>query len=232
MRKIDCQGGTPIDTSTNRAEANARNALQSTGPRTASGKAASRLNALKHGVLSRRTLLPDEDAEALSELAEGLREVLDPQGELERLLVDRIVTSMWRLRRLNRMEAGVIAWHRGAIIVERARREVQRHQRNALAELAEKIDPPAITNEEAHRAALVSVREAVAQQEQDVATLGLAFVKDAEGPDALSKLSRYETTIERGLYRALHELQRLQAIRTGQAVTPPVAVDVNIAPAE
>jgi hypothetical protein len=94
--------------------------------------------------------------------------------------------SVWRLQRLNRMEAGVIAWHRGAIIVERARREVQRYQRNALAELAEKMDPPTITNEEAHRAALASVREAVVQQEQDVATFELAFVKDAEGPDALS----------------------------------------------
>jgi hypothetical protein len=45
-------------------------------------------------------------------------------------------------------------------------------------------------------------------------------------------LSGYETTIERGLYRALHELQRLQATNTGQAVAPPVAVDVNISPAE
>jgi hypothetical protein len=43
------------------------------------------------------------------------------------------------------------------------------------------------------------------------ATLGRTFVRDAEEVDAFSKLSRYETAIERSLYKALHELQRLQA---------------------
>ena len=44
--------------------------------------------------------------------------------------------------------------------------------------------------------------------------------------DTLSKVSRYEAALERGLFRALHELQRLQAMRAGAAVLPPVAVDV------
>ena len=46
--------------------------------------------------------------------------------------------------------------------------------------------------------------------------------------DTLSKLSRYEATIERGLYKALRELQRLQAERRGQDVPPPAAVDVEV----
>ena len=41
-------------------------------------------------------------------------------------------------------------------------------------------------------------------------------------------LSRYEASIERGLYRALHELERLQRLRAGDAVPPPEAVDVNV----
>jgi hypothetical protein len=41
-------------------------------------------------------------------------------------------------------------------------------------------------------------------------------------------LSRYETTLERSLYKALHELQRLQAGRDGQAVPLPEAVDLNV----
>src|SRR5262249_29692641 len=40
-------------------------------------------------------------------------------------------------------------------------------------------------------------------------------------------LARYETSIERGLYRALHELQRLQAARPGMAVAA-LAVDVDV----
>lgn len=151
---------------------------------------------------------------------------------MESLLVDRIVSSVWRLRRLNRIEAGIVAWYQGGILVERARREVQSHERSALAALAENMDRPMITNEEAHRAALASFREPMPRQEQEVPTIGLAFVRDADGPDALSKLSRYETTIERGLYRALHELQRVQAARAGGPVAPPVAVDVDVSPTD
>jgi hypothetical protein len=38
------------------------------------------------------------------------------------------------------------------------------------------------------------------------------------GRQKMGVLSRYEVTIERSLYKALHELQRLQAARDGQAV--------------
>ena len=45
----------------------------------------------------------------------------------------------------------------------------------------------------------------------------------------LSKLSGCETTIERGLYKALRELKRLQAARRADGnVQPPVAVDVDV----
>jgi hypothetical protein len=44
----------------------------------------------------------------------------------------------------------------------------------------------------------------------------------------LEKLSRYETTLERSLFKALHELERRQAARDGQTVPLPVAVDVNL----
>ena len=63
----------------------------------------------------------------------------------------------------------------------------------------------------------------------DTSTLGLAFIRDGNGANAFSKLSRYETTMERGLYKALHELQRLQAAReTEGSVPPPLAVDVDV----
>jgi hypothetical protein len=59
--------------------------------------------------------------------------------------------------------------------------------------------------------------------------LGMAFIRDANGANAFSKLSRYETTIERGLYKALHELQRLQAARRAEAnALPPMAIDVDV----
>ena len=87
--------------------ANRQNALKSTGPNTPDGKAAVRLNALRHGLLSEEILLPREDEETLRELTEDLRAELQPVRELEGLLVDRITSLLLRLRRLGQVEAGV-----------------------------------------------------------------------------------------------------------------------------
>lgn len=51
----------------------------------------------------------------------------------------------------------------------------------------------------------------VKQEDPESTTLGRAFNLDADEANAFSKLSRYETPIERSLYKALNELQRLQA---------------------
>jgi len=48
-----------------------------------------------------------------------------------------------------------------------------------------------------------------------------------DGPE-LEKVNRYETATERSLYRALHELQRLQASRSADKVSPPAVLDVNV----
>ncbi len=67
------------------------------------------------------------------------------------------------------------------------------------------------------------------KQDTETATLGRTFIRDAGAANAFSKLSRYETTLERSLYKALHELQRLQAARNANgSVSPPVAVDVDV----
>ncbi len=44
----------------------------------------------------------------------------------------------------------------------------------------------------------------------------------------LDKIQRYETTKERQMYKALHELQRLQAARQNAMALAPVAVDVDV----
>ena len=73
------------------------------------------------------------------------------------------------------------------------------------------------------------VRKFESVRDAETATLGQTFVRDANKANAFSKLSRYETTIERSLYKALHELQRLQAARRAEGnVPPPVAVDVEV----
>jgi hypothetical protein len=51
-------------TSERQKAANQANALHSTGPKTRKGKAVVRLNALRHGILTRVVVLPGEDADA------------------------------------------------------------------------------------------------------------------------------------------------------------------------
>lgn len=44
----------------------------------------------------------------------------------------------------------------------------------------------------------------------------------------LARIGRYEDRIERSLFKALHELQRLQAVRAGQAPAPIATIDVEV----
>jgi len=60
-------------------------------------------------------------------------------------------------------------------------------------------------------------------------SLGTIFAQGSENEGAFLKLSRYEAAIERGLFRALHELERLQARRLGADVPLPATVDVDVA---
>ena len=67
-----------------------------------------------------------------------------------------------------------------------------------------------------------------AEQRKEIPTLGQAFLNDANGPNALSKISRYEAAIWRSIYRTLHELQRLQAARSEAEVSAAAVVDLNV----
>src|SRR5271165_6217838 len=93
--------------------ANQANAKKSTGPRTAAGRDASKLNALKHGILSKAVLVRgtnlQESHQEYMELQERFRRELQPLGPLEEMLVDQIVTTHWRLRRVLAAEASEIA---------------------------------------------------------------------------------------------------------------------------
>jgi hypothetical protein len=89
--------------------------------------------------------------------------------------------------------------------------------------------PSTILDERKHQQAFSEAKEMKAKRDAETATLGRTFIRDADKANAFSKLSRYETGIERSLYKALHELQRLQTARRAEGnVQPPVAVDVDV----
>lgn len=82
------------------------------GVKTREGKAVSKMNALRHGILSEAVRVVGGDAgESMAELDQLKKRViqdLQPVGFLEAMLTDRIITLYWRLRRMYRAEVGAI----------------------------------------------------------------------------------------------------------------------------
>jgi hypothetical protein len=89
-------------------EANRANAKRSTGPKSASGKARSRLNAVTHGLTSRQLVVGAEKPEDFDALREALFADLEPSGAFQCELVDEIARFMWRLRRIPVLEADLL----------------------------------------------------------------------------------------------------------------------------
>lgn len=82
------------------------------------------------------------------------------------------------------------------------------------------IDAEAALQEgiDAAESKLADVIEQIASRRQEKSVLPA---------DPGNLLTRYETTLERSLYRTIHEIERLQAHRTGGDVPPPAVLDVT-----
>lgn len=101
-------------------------ARKSTGPRTAQGKERSKLNALKHGLLSKAVLLEGESRTEYHSLCAGLRNDLQPAGILETVLVENVAALLWRRRRLLQAENAEISEKRDFIAIDStAKRHVE-----------------------------------------------------------------------------------------------------------
>jgi hypothetical protein len=90
-------------------EANRRNSLKSTGPRSVEAKAVTRFNALKSGIDAKAQVIPGEDAAELEALAADYHRQFRPENPLEVFLVDAVVTADWQLRRLKKAEQQIWA---------------------------------------------------------------------------------------------------------------------------
>ena len=143
-----------------RLAANRANAQKSTGPTTPEGKETSKMNAVKHGILSREVLVAGESEEELAAFHESFRQELYPEGARQEMLVDLIVTTHWRLRRLLAMESG----------------DITRSMEQERSE--EEADRP--------------------------------MVPVLPSAETLNRLIRYESMLNRQLFRAMKELRTLQ----------------------
>jgi hypothetical protein len=153
--------------------ANRRNAAKSHGPKTPEGRAAVRLNALKHGFTAAEIILPTVEAEADFEaFRQAFEDKCQPVGPIEEVLVEDIVISRWRLSRIRKMEPGFFA------------KKLQN---------------------------LKAIREEHYSHLSGYAHLTHVLADDALYQDVYGKMSRYEGRFQRTFFKALKELERLQA---------------------
>ena len=162
---------------------NAKNALKSTGPRTPEGKAIASINAMKHGLLSKDILLPNESADLLDQFERALWEDLQPVGQVEEIYFEEFVFCTFRLRRPAEMEADIFSHHLHAESVERAETKMRAYEKTSVQALMER--DTTITDEEKHSKALAEAQEARDREEKSP-TLGSAFLRDAKSSHVLS----------------------------------------------
>src|ERR1039457_6229806 len=91
-------------------EANRLNSQKSTGPRSAEGKAASSMNALKSGIDAQSNIIRGENAADLQALADFYYQECRPSTAQERFCVDILIRNDWQLRRLERVDAQLWAY--------------------------------------------------------------------------------------------------------------------------
>ena len=174
--------------------ANRRNAIQSTGPRTLKGKTIASGNSQRHGLLAKNVILDGEDQQLFRDRVDSITQELDPLGGLEEMLVARVVKCEWRLHRIEQIEASLFRHEALEDEVRRARRRASTFIKTPLDDVIR------ITDTTEYAAAERQVEEAEALRDKELAAI--AFI-GANKNDALTKLARYETNIERRMYRAL-----------------------------
>jgi len=166
-----------------RTEANRRNALKSTGPRSPNGKAIASLNALRHGLRSRNALLPGENSGDFLELLDQLRAEYSLSTPTVDILLDQMAVAYWKLARLQRIENQVYR-------IRSERDTLLTALREALSDNdspePEPDTPPADPDE----------------------LLGAAYLRDANSSRAFPSLANYEARLERSFFRALRELTK------------------------
>ena len=88
-------------------EANRGNALKSTGPTTQEAKERSRCNAVRHGLTAETVIADLEDAADYQAFEAAVIADYDAQTAVERELVLRLASVLWRLRRAIGIESGI-----------------------------------------------------------------------------------------------------------------------------
>ena len=181
-------------TSYRQIEANRRNALKSTGPKSEEGKQASRCNALRHGLTAETVIGSLEDAEDYKAFEVAITADYDAVSAVERELVLRLASILWRLRRATTMESGLFEIQADHLYHYRENRKLLSDSRDVIHAVLRRADSDRNVNVEA----------------DNTVEFARCFLRLANVPNfALDRLSRYEATLWRQADRILYALEIL-----------------------
>src|SRR6516165_12784056 len=121
-------------TSFRQIEANRRNALSSTGPKTEDGKRRSRQNAVRHGLTSETVIAALEDIRDYQAFEAAIIADYDARTAVERELVLRLASLLWRIRRATAIETDLLQiraeiFHERRCTIEATGEGEQKHKR-------------------------------------------------------------------------------------------------------
>jgi hypothetical protein len=194
-------------------DANRRNAQLSTGPVTEEGKKRSRRNALRHGLTAETVIDALEDAEDYAAFEMAVTADYDAQSAVERELVLRLASVLWRLRRATAIESGLFKIQaRHLLQFRRARRAHQQRQEiidnlynNAVA-ISDSAEP--LETETDHGLHVDAQSPRAAADEFD--DLTRSYIRLTNLPACpLDRLSRYEAMLWRQACQILFTLRFL-----------------------
>ena len=197
-------------TSFRQVEANRRNALKSTGPLTTEGKQKSRRNAVRHGLTAETVIGALEDAEDYSAFEAAIIADYDAQSAVERELLLRLASLLWRLRRATTMETGLFDIQTSQLEKSRQRQQIKPKTVYVLkrSSWADTSDHDVLERETAR-----SIRPDPPDRDRHLnpsADLATCFLSLANLPSyALDRLSRYEAILWRQTRQILFALDAL-----------------------
>ena len=195
-------------TSPRQIEANRRNATKSTGPSTEQGKHRSRCNAVRHGLTAETVVVHLEDAHDYMAFQLAVTADFDAQTAVERELVLRLASLLWRLRRSTAIETGILQIQsdagRGGELGGRAV-PIEDSVVHAFVRMRELVS--AVAAHSNHDPEAIQAR-----MNNEMAARFLALCRVDNG--AFERLNRYETALWRQVCQVLLTLEFLTRNRS------------------
>src|ERR1039458_7240816 len=184
-------------------EANRRNAVKSTGPTTSEGKERSRCNAVRHGLTAETVIAALEDAKDYQAFEAAVIADYDAESAVERELVLRLASVLWRLRRATGIETALF----DSATTEASKLEL-RSSRSPLVEAADLSDRNKLHFVATRQPDAAAENELSSDAKRDIAD---GFLRLAALPTfVLDRLSRYEHLLWRQARQIMFTLESLR----------------------